>query len=481
MKQKNWKIVYSSLGGAAERAVRFLSKEIGRYVIRENGVYRIYVLPCEREGCSIPQNAVFVGLYNESDTIKKYVSEDEFPENGFLVKVIPNPDDAEGNLVLLTAHDERELFYAAVSFIDDYIPSCAPKHGNNFMPELIFDSPLPPYSYAEAPDHCVRSIFTWGHSINDYRKYIDDIARMKINELILWNDYVPLNISEIIDFAHSYGISVNLGYSWGWIAGCENITDISDRRLNELKDEIIGEYEENYAPTGCDGIYFQSFTERGDEYIGGRLIAEAVSTLVNMVSCELYKKYPCLKLQFGLHASSVCNRLEEIAKIDSRVEILWENCGEFPYNYLPYSVDDDSFENTLDFTRKLLELRGGVGVGLVFKGMITLDWTRFIHQSGPYILGENSEEIAIHDKRIRLGAWRACSSAWITNGEYAEKMLRFINENKLGEVNMCIAATLDGGIYLPFAICSQLFRTTGEDYGKTLARVLRREYVEGNI
>ena len=96
-------------------------------------------------------------------------------------------------------------------------------------------------------------------------------------------------------------------------------------------------------------------------------------------------------------------------------------------------------------------------------------------------MGENSEEIAAHDKKIRLGAWRACSSAWISNGEYAEKMLGFINENKLGEVNMCIAATLDGGIYLPFAVCSQLFRTTNENYEKTLARVLRRECVEDSI
>jgi hypothetical protein len=41
--------------------------------------------------------------------------------------------------------------------------------------------------------------------------------------------------------------------------------------LKKLQRKIVEEYESKYAPIGCDGIYFQSFTERGDEYIGGRL------------------------------------------------------------------------------------------------------------------------------------------------------------------------------------------------------------------
>ena len=65
------------------------------------------------------------------------------------------------------------------------------------------------------------------------------MARLKFNELIIWNDFVPLNIREVIDYAHSYGIKVNLGYSWGWIDGCNKITDISDKKLDELKEQII--------------------------------------------------------------------------------------------------------------------------------------------------------------------------------------------------------------------------------------------------
>ena len=474
MKQTDWKIIYSNYDGVLGAAVRLLSKEAGALLIRESSVYRIYVLPCEGEGCEVSKNAFFVGLYNESAAIRSFVSPEEVPKDGFLVKVIKNPEDGEGRFVILTAHSEQELFYSVVSFLDDYIPKYAPKHGSNRMPELIFDSPLPECSYTESPDFGRRSIFTWGHSINNYREYIANMARLKFNELILWNDYVPLNIKEVIDFAHSYGIKVNLGYSWGWIDGCSKVTDISDARLSELKESIVAEYENNYSGTGCDGIYFQSFTERPDDYIGGRLIAEGVTSLVNMVSTELLRKYPSLKLQFGLHASSVSKHLDEIAKVDPRVEILWEDCGEFPYHYNSYVTSEEKFERTLELTEKILELRGGVGVGLVFKGVMMLDWTKFINQQGPYVMGENSPEIAAHDRRLRANAWREYSADWMKNGSRAQQMLKFIKEHKSGDVGMCLAGTFDGGIYLPEAICAELFRSCDGDYSEILSKVARR-------
>ena len=201
MKQKNWKIIYTKYEGISKRAVNFLSREAGALLIREPEVYRIYVLPCEKEGCEVSKNAFFIGCYDESTEIKKYVSSEEVPKDGFLVKVIKNPSDEEGRFVILTAHKEEELFYAAVSFIDDYIPEYAQYNGANRMPDLIFNSPLTECSYTEVPDHKTRSIFTWGHSINSYRAYIDNMARMKLNELILWNDYIPLNIDDIIEIA----------------------------------------------------------------------------------------------------------------------------------------------------------------------------------------------------------------------------------------------------------------------------------------
>ncbi len=475
MKQTDWKIIYTGYTGPEKRAVDFIYKEAGRFLIRETNVYRIYVFPCEKEGCAVSKNAFFVSCYENSPAIQKMVAPEEVPEKGFLVKVIPNPEDGEGRFVILTAHTPAELFYAAVSFIDDYIPRYGKIVGSNPMPDLTFDEPLKECSYTQVPDHKTRSIFTWGHSINDYRGYIDNMARLRFNELVLWNDFVPLNIAEIIDYAHSYGISVNLGYSWGWGAHqCADTTTIDDDALCKLKDEVIRKYDTEYAPTNCDGIYFQSFTEQDRDRIGGRLIAEAVTTLVNMTAKEMWKRNPNLKLQFGLHASSVRTHLDEIAKVDPRIEILWEDCGEFPYGYDPYVKDEKAYTETLEFTKKLLQLRGGAGVGLVFKGVMMLDWTKFIHQHGPYVMGENHRDIAAHDRQIRAKGWQLLSVDWMQNGDRVAQMLRFIDENKLGEVNMCLAGTFDGGIYLPMALCAQMYQNCREDYPEILRKVTSR-------
>jgi len=476
MKQTDWKIIYSSYSGAAKQAVHLLSGEAGKYLIRENGVYRIYVLPCEKEGAELSKNAFLIGLYEDSPLIRRFAAPDELRENGFLVKIIPNPDNPDGRLVLLTAHSGQELFYAVVHFLDDYIPRFAPHHGSNPMPQLIFDRPLPEYSFTQAPEHRRRSIFTWGHSFNDYRAYIDNMARAKFNELIIWNNFVPVNISDIIDYAHSYDISVILGYSWGWKDYCK-ADSITDEDIAALKKIIIQEYLTDYAHLSCDGIYFQSFTERRSESLGEKLIARAVTDMVNDVAQELWKITPGLRLIFGLHATSVRNRLEEIVRVDSRIEILWEDCGEYPYSYNTSVSSEEAYRETLDFTRKLLALRGGTGVGLVFKGVMMLDWTKFVTPPGPYVMGENSRMLQEHDRRVRAESWRLYSSAWIRNGGYAEQMLRFIRENSLGEVSMCLAGTFDGGLWLPVALCGEMFRSSEEEYPELLARVSARSCI----
>lgn len=474
MQLNDWKIIYTKYEGITKRTIQFLSKEVGALLIREPNVYRIHVLPCEVEGCKISKNAFFVSRYADSAVIQQHVAPSEVPENGYLVKVIPNPEDEEGRFVILTAHNEQELFYAAVSFVDDYIPETAPHGGANLMPDLIFDSPLAVRSYTEVPDHKSRCIFTWGHPINDYRAYVDNMARLKFNELILWNDFIPLNIDEVIDYAHSYGIKVVLGYSWGWKEIGNKAAQITDESIARVKEIAIGEYRDNYAHIKCDGIYFQSFTEREEESVGGKLISRIVVDMVNDIAKRLWEITPELRIIFGLHATSVRNRLDEIARVDARMEIMWEDCGTFPFNYQSYVSDMEKYNETIEFVKEILALRGGRGVGMLFKSLMMMDWTKVVRQLGPYVMGENSAKIAAHDRAIRAGAWREYSADWMRNGDLALNMIRNVKENKLGEIDIGIAGTFDGGIYLPLALYAQMLRNCEGTYGDILRRVARR-------
>ena len=89
-------------------------------------------------------------------------------------------------------------------------------------------------------------------------------------------------------------------------------------------------------------------------------------------------------------------------------------------------------------------------------------------------MGENSKKTAKHDRRLRASAWLEYSADWIRNGNRAAQMLRFIKNNRLGEVNMCLAGTFDGGIYLPMALCAEMYRTCDGEYKDMLSRVARR-------
>ena len=103
-----------------------------------------------------------------------------------------------------------------------------------------------------------------------------------------------------------------------------------------------------------------------------------------------------------------------------------------------------------------------------------LDWTKFFHQHGPYVMGENHWEIAEHDRQIRTKGWRMFSAEWAQSGARVAQILRFIADKKKCDVNMCLAGTFDGGIYLPMALCAQMYWNCHDEYPTILNRVSKR-------
>ena len=477
MQKRNWKIVYSSYFGLQKKAIELIYKEMGACILRDKGRYTIHVLACEKaDTVVIDKNAVVIGLYSENKIIQKYINADEIKTDGYVVKVMANPENDDLKLVLITANDPAALFYGAVDFVDDYFGIAAPKHGSVTLVDEIFDNKLPNYYISAAPAIKTRSIFTWGHPINDYRNYIENMARLKLNQLIIWNDFVPLNADEIVDYAHEYGIKVIWGFAWGWSRKCQEF-DLD--KTDELADSIFKTYCENYKDLAGDGIYFQSFTEVYADKIGDKLIAEAVVDLVNNVACKILEENPGLSIQFGLHAMSVKEKMEYIAKTDKRVEIMWEDCGTFPYHYDPEIKDMEEYRNTLEFTDKMLSLRNNGKVSMLFKGFMTLDWEgdRFVHQTGPFILGDAKDSLVEHDKQMLTPIWRHYQAGWLTSGKYAYDVARRIYNNR-SDVTIGMAGQFAGGIWLPEALCAQILFECHKPYEEILAKVLKRRSVD---
>lgn len=482
-KQNSWKIIYTRYEGIEEKAIDLVNCEVGKLLIREEGKYTLHVLPLEQEknDTKLEKNVFLIGCIQDSRLIRRFISEEEIPRNGYLLKVIDNPDNANCSLVILTGREAQSVYYAAEAFCNKYAVDCAPDIGGLKFKNRLFDEKLKNKTFISAPKTKTRGIFAWGHPINDYRSFIKNMARQGLNQLILWNDYKPLNAKKIVDYAHEYGIELIWGFAWGWQEGCHKIQTIDDDYLKELKERILEMFERDYANAG-DGIYFQSFTELNNDKIGDRVVAEVVTDFVNEVAGELLRRYPTLRIQFGLHANSVHNRLEAISRVDKRVEIIWENGGVFPFNSGTVRIENEEkykkqFEETLVFTEKILALRGeDAPTGIMFKGFLKLDWSQFVYQSGTYILGENANEIQMHDQRLRKAAWRAFSADWLRNGEYARKFCEFINQKAKRNVNLCMAGLFDGAIYLPQAICSEIFWDSERPYEEIVKAAMDKDF-----
>ncbi|MBE6749982.1 MAG: hypothetical protein E7560_02320 [Ruminococcaceae bacterium] len=478
---QNWKVIYSCYEGAEKRAVELIYGELGEYVLRDSGIYSFRSLACVDENSYQDSNAVVLGTYDKNSVLQKFFKREEIKEKGYAVKVIDNPYNNDYKLALLCGDSSAEVFYAAVDFVDDYFAKATPFFDGIHLKNELFTHKLPDYYISTSPSFKTRSVFTWGHPINDYEEYFANLARLKLNQVIIWNDYLPINADDIVDCAHSYGIEVLWGFAWGWGFNCKE-TDITD--LNALKNSILEEYNKVYKNVKGDGIYFQSFTELSDDTINGVRISQAVTELVNMTADEILRENPQLHIQFGLHATSVCKHMNDIANVDSRVEIVWENCGKFPYNApLIGDYDFDSledFKSQHNFTDEILDLRDSGDVGIVYKCMLTMDWSRgrVTHQPNNYVMGKMNRKTMEQDIKLINEIWRFYTVEWIENGEYAYELTKHIKEKTNGKANMCLAGMFSGGIWYPTALNAQMFWNCDEDFKDVRRKVINRSWVK---
>lgn len=246
---------------------------------------------------------------------------------------------------------------------------------------------LPDRSVSEAPVIGERGIWTWGYTILDYRGFIDNMARLKMNTLTVWNDVPPVNFREVIDYATSRGIRVIPGFHWGW---GKNL-DLGDpAAVEKLEQYVLDHYEREYAAFKLPAVYFQTLTEfpaENNEVAARntRLCCE----MVNRVSDRLLEKHPGLRIYFGIHAISITENIGLLESVDPRVSLVWEDAGMTPYCIDPVTRKSDTrrgwlnqlpdMPSTIDYSKRIARLRGGREFMMVAKGFINLRWDCFEH------------------------------------------------------------------------------------------------------
>ncbi len=416
--------------GVQKKALEVLTRDILEYTIEYPTCVAFDQLNKEKF-----TQLIYIGTKENNPAFAALENHPTKPE-GYVITV-------KDGVIYIEGTDDAGVLYGCVDFSAKLMPQTAYTHSsypywkNPFENDFVF----PDSEIASAPSMTNRGLWTWGHVIYDYRSYIDNMVKLKMNCVIIWNDFVPVNIDEMISYAHDSNVKIILGYPWGW----DN--DIEDFKLSmllqDIRAKVVEEYKREFAHLDIDGIYFQTVTETGKEEIDGVLIAEAVTEFVNRTADDIFKISPDLELQFGLHATSVNKRLQYIKKVDPRIRIVWENCGTFPFDYIP-KHHIERFGQTCEFVREIAGLRGeNERFGVVTKAFTKLDWWAFEHQRGAYYMGVSSEPIQQNRVVRKYEIWKYLQAYWLTYADKAYEIIRIMKEVTGGDM-YCTALVEDG-------------------------------------
>lgn len=448
MNEYKFKLVYGSFSGFEKKATELISEGLSEYLDYPLPVIDAKVVKDEDLK---DFNIIVIGTEKNNRVLKSLLAggiyEDNKNNEGYSIKVTKSVFNPDAQMIIISGADENGVVYGAVDFLSYYIPYAENTNDHTKYFNRIFKGEeLKEYASISSPSIKQRGIWTWGHVIYDYKNYIKNMVRLKMNTLIVWNDYVPVNIDEIINEAHANGMKIYLGFSWGWNEarpenGGLNIAD--EVALKKITDVIVENYEKEYSKLDIDGIYFQSFTETPESENNNIVIAERVVKLVNQTAEKFFEKDPDILLMFGLHATSVSEKLEYIEKTDKRIMIVWEDCGAFPYAYTPNKVE--GFEETLEFSERIAKLRGADDkFGIVSKGLVCLDWVSFRHMPGSFVMGHQSESFIEKRAEEKKKLWKYVNAYWIKNAKYAYDMVKLLKE---ANENTMITALIEDGMF----------------------------------
>ena len=440
-----WHLIYGDYRGVEEFALDELQKMVQRYVP--------YVVEIRHAAEELDQDAnhILVGTAANNpqiaDRAQKGVFAAPTKPQGYSIVCSRSPWNSERKSVVIAGADSAGVLYGVVDFNKRLagVTSDDPKEMRQTLDNLA------EFSAQDAPLIENRGIWSWGYVIYDYRRFLDNMARLKMNRLVFWNDVPPVNCQEVIDYAHSRGVKVVLAFSWGYDLSTLDPTSSADRQV--VKDDVLCQVEQYYQHLRMDAIHFQCFTETSNQKIGGHPIAALARDWVNDIAGAVLNRYPEMKIEWGLQASSILENYKYLESLDPRVAIVWDDAGVIPYSYDPVTaVSTEDFPSVLnspaatrEYSKKIATFRDHSEFAMVAKGWIQMRWRTESEHHGPFIMGERAPSFIRNRCRERQPRWDFVNSLWLQN--YPEA-LRFYQEVRgCTSSKMTVLGLIEDGLF----------------------------------
>lgn len=158
------------------------------------------------------------------------------------------------------------------------------------------------------------------------------------------------------------------------------------------------------------------------------------------------------------------------------IRIVWEDCGAFPYAYMPENLTGRA--ETAAFTDELAHLRPNASVGVVFKGMICLDWTTFVHRTAPERIGEASETAIAQRQPMARRIMRLVQSSWLNQRRRNAGYRSVWPSMRTARFSLCWkTAWFDRQIWFPAA----LFAAALWDCGQSIDQLIRETALRPDV
>jgi hypothetical protein len=323
-------------------------------------------------------DAIVLGTRGNNAALRQLLESGFLPgpthSQGYSMRAGPFPGNPGQWLLAIAGTDAAGTLYA-LRDLEHYHLSAFRKDAGRLSIE--------PFERQDYPRIEHRGHWIWGCNMPDPEAWIDNMSRWKLNELIHWDNEPPVRAGEIVAFAHERGVRVVWGFGWGWCPDWNfslpadfdhgrgegvQMCGSSEANLRFFREGILRKVREDYAPTGCDGLYFQAFTECPKcqcPSCAGRTMGELMLRFVNPIVDAIKREFPDLWISCGIHHDF--GDFSFLRELDPRCNLLWENCAsgtslrgedeDFGYIYksIPYgagygktcSADPDYTEESL--------------------------------------------------------------------------------------------------------------------------------------
>lgn len=439
-----WRLLFGSLTGVEREAVIVLQQLLQYYL-----PYTLEVAPA---GPGLPGegHVAVIGVRGEHPVIDALIRDGLLPDpaapEGFSLALLRNVQPSGGLLLVVAGADPRGALYGAHEAAARLFCGGTLLDGRAGAGRRAALDNAEPFCVSEHPAVAERGLWTWGYPITDYRGFFARMARLKMNMVTVWNDTPPLNVSAFIDEAHRFGIRVILGFHWGWgHTGSLDLSREADRAA--IRESVLATYRRDYAGLSHDGIYFQTLTEHRNERLAGRSTAWWAALLVNDTARSLLDEWPGLPIRFGLHATSIGENYRDLAALDPRVTIVWEDCfGQIPWTYHPAQAVEPTgdFDAMLAYARRIATFRSGSAFALVPKGWTCIRWQQDFENHGSFLIGERSALETRERLALRANDWDRIDAHWL---EHFPCAARFYREMLVVNPSLSACALVEDGLF----------------------------------